>query len=223
MLVAAYPPDHPRGGLIYNEENGIWMVMLAGILGDYPPTDDAGFLAFAQDVDPDFYVTIQHAEPVSNIIGYRRTENRFRRYDKLSRWPEHLVALGDAVCGFNPVYGQGMTVAAMAAVELGVMLAASGDNNSGIGQSFQKKYPKIVEPAWLLATSADLEWLGNEKATSLPERLAGWYMPKLLDTIPSDRLVHKTFIQVQNLVVPPMSLFQPSIAWRVLRHSLRGR
>jgi hypothetical protein len=48
-------------------------------------------------------------------------------------------------------------------------------------------------------------------------------MPKLLDTIPSDRLVHKTFIQVQNLVVPPMSLFQPSIAWRVLRHSLRGR
>jgi 2-polyprenyl-6-methoxyphenol hydroxylase-like FAD-dependent oxidoreductase len=223
MLVAAYPPDHPRGGLIYNEENGIWMVMLAGILGDYPPTDDAGFLAFAQDVDPDFYVTIQHAEPVSNIIGYRRTENRFRRYDKLSRWPEHLVALGDAVCGFNPVYGQGMTVAAMAAVELGVMLAASGDNISGIGQSFQKKYPKIVEPAWLLSTSADLEWLGNEKATSLPERLAGWYMPKLLDTIPSDRLVHKTFIQVQNLVVPPMSLFQPSIAWRVLRHSLRGR
>jgi 2-polyprenyl-6-methoxyphenol hydroxylase-like FAD-dependent oxidoreductase len=223
MLVAAYPPDNGRGGLIYSEENGTWMVMIAGILGDYPPTDDAGFLAFAQDVDPEFYAAIQHAEPVSNIIGYRRTENRFRRYDKLSRWPERLAALGDAVCGFNPVYGQGMTVAAMAAVELGKMIGQGNGRLTSVAQSFQKKYPKIVEPAWLLSTSADLEWLGNEKATSLPEWLAGWYMPKLLDTIPSDQLVHKTFIKVQNLVVPPMSLFQPNIAWRVLRHSLRRR
>ena len=133
------------------------------------------------------------------------------------------MALGDAVCGFNPVYGQGMTVAAMAAVELGEMIGKGNGRVTGVAQFFQKKYPKIVEPAWLLATSADLEWLGNEEATSLPERLAGWYMPKLLDTIPTDRLVHKTFIQVQNLVVPPISLFQPSIAWRVLRHYLRGR
>jgi 2-polyprenyl-6-methoxyphenol hydroxylase-like FAD-dependent oxidoreductase len=223
MLVAAYPPDHPRGGLIYGEENGIWMVMLAGVMGDYPPTDDAGFRAFAQHVDPDFYTAIEHAEPVSNIIGYRRTENRFRRYDKLSHWPDRLVALGDAVCGFNPVYGQGMTVAAMAAVELGKTITKGSPDLSGVAQSFQKKYPKIVEPAWLLATSADLEWLGDEEAISLPERLASWYMPKLLDTIPTDRLVHKTFIQVQNLVVPPLSLFQPNIAWRVFRHSLRHR
>ncbi|MBK8900144.1 MAG: FAD-dependent monooxygenase [Anaerolineaceae bacterium] len=222
MLVAAYPPDNGRGGLIYSEENGIWMVMIAGLLGDYPPTDDDSFLAFARDVAPEFHAAIQHAEPVSNIIGYRRTENRFRRYDKLSRWPDGLVALGDAVCGFNPVYGQGMTVAAMAAVALGEMMAERNGRLTGLAQSFQKKYPKIVEPAWLLATSADLEWLGNEEATSLPERVAGWYMPKLLDAIPGDQLVHQTFIQVQNLVVPPMSLFRPNIAWRVLRHSLRG-
>lgn len=223
MLIGAEPPHKSRAGLIYSEENGIWMVMIAGILGDYPPTDEAGFLAFAREVDPEFHAAIKQAEPASNIIGYRRTENRFRRYDKLSRWPERLVALGDAVCGFNPVYGQGMTVAAMAAVELGKIIAKGSPDLSGVAQSFQKKYPKIVEPAWLLATSADLEWLGNEEATSLPERLAGWYMPKLLDTIPTDRLVHKTFIQVQNLVVPPISLFQPNIAWRVLRHHLRGR
>lgn len=89
-----------------------------------------------------------------------------------------------------------------------------------IAKKVQTKYPKIVEPAWLLATSADLEWLGNEEATSLPERFASWYMPKLLSTIPNDPLVHKTFIQVQNLIVPPTFLFAPKIAWRVLRHSL---
>ncbi|NJN54978.1 MAG: 2-polyprenyl-6-methoxyphenol hydroxylase-like oxidoreductase, partial [Anaerolineae bacterium] len=84
------------------------------------------------------------------------------------------------VCGFNPVYGQGMTVSAMAAETLGQLFTAAGGHVSGIAQSFQKKYPKIVEPAWLLATSADLEWLGNEEATSLPERFATWYMPKVL-------------------------------------------
>lgn len=222
MLIGVEPPHQSRAGLIYSEENGIWMVMLAGILEDYPPTDEADFLDFALDMEPEFHAAIQNAEPISNIIGYRRTENRLRHYEKLTRWPDRLVALGDAVCGFNPVYGQGMTVSAMAAVELGKMLAASGDNIPGIAQSFQKKYPKIVEPAWLLATSADLEWLGNKEATSLPEKFASWYMPKLLDTIPSDPLVHKTFIQVQNLIVPPTSLFQPNIAWRVLRHSLQN-
>lgn len=222
MLIGADPPNKSRAGLIYSEENGIWMVMLAGILEDYPPTDEAGFLAFAKDMEPEFHAAIVNAEPVSNIIGYRRTENRLRHYEKLTRWPDGLVALGDSVCGFNPVYGQGMTVSAMAAEELGEMLAASNGNISGVAQSFQKKYPKIVEPAWLLATSADLEWLGKEEATSLPERFAGCYLPKLLDTIPSDPLVHKTFIQVQNLIVPPASLFHPKIAWRVLRHSLQN-
>ena len=222
MLIGADPPHKSRAGLIYSEEDGIWMVMIAGILQDYPPTDEAGFLAFAQDVDPEFHAAIKDAEPVSNIIGYRRTENRFRHYEKLARWPDRLIALGDAVCGFNPVYGQGMTVSAMAAVELGEILAASKGNLSGVARSFQTKYPKIVEPAWLLATSADLEWLGNEEATSLPERFAGWYMPKVLDAIPDDQTVHKTFIEVQNLIVPPTALFQPKIAWRVLRHSLLG-
>ena len=63
---------------------------------------------------------------------------------------------------------------------------------------------------------------GQAEATSLPERFAGWYMPKVLDAIPDDQIVHKTFIQVQNLIVSPTALFKPKIAWRVLRHSLFG-
>ena len=220
MLIAADPVINRRGGLIYSEENGIWMVMLAGSLGDYPPTDEAGFLAFAESVDAEFHAAIARAEPVSKIIGYRRTENRMRHYEKLDRWPDRLIALGDAVCGFNPVYGQGMSVSAMAAVALDEMLRKANGRFSGVAQQFQKTYPKIVEPAWLLATSADLEWLGNDNATTLPERVAGWYMPKVLEAMPVDQEVHKMFVRVQNLAVPPTALFQPSIAFRVLRHSL---
>ena len=223
MLIGADPPHHSRTGIIYSEENSVWMVMLAGILEDYPPTDEAGFLAFAKDVNPEFYEAIQRAEPVSNIIGYRRTENRMRHYERLTRWPERLVVLGDAVCGFNPIYGQGMSVSAMAAIELGKMLGEANGRLGTIAQRFQKNYPKIVEPAWLLATSADLEWLGNKEATTLPERFAGWYMPKVLDAIPKDRVVHKLFVQVQNLIAPPTALFHPQIAFRVLGHALRGK
>jgi 2-polyprenyl-6-methoxyphenol hydroxylase-like FAD-dependent oxidoreductase len=220
MLIGQEPPDKSRAGLIYSEEENVWMVMVAGIMGDYPPTDEEGFNAFAATIDPDFYAAIQQAEPISNIIGYRRTENRFRHYEKLARWPDRFVVLGDAVCGFNPVYGQGMTVSAMAAENLGQRLDNAGGKLDGVAQHFQQGYPKIVEPAWLLATSADLEWIGRTGPASLADRISGWYIPKVLDAIPADRIVHEAFLEVQNLMAPPTALFAPQVFVRVLRHWL---
>ncbi len=222
MLIGQEPPVKSRGGLIYSEEDNVWMVMVAGCLGDYPPTDEAGFEEFAASVDPQFYAAIRSAEPISKIIGYRKTENRFRRYEKFTRWPDRFVTLGDAVCGFNPVYGQGMTVAAMAAECLGEHLGKAQGVLDGIAWRFQKSYPKIVEPAWLLATSADTEWLGRQAGSSLAERFASWYFPQVLDTIPDDRAVHEAFIEVQNLTASPRALFSPGIVARVLWHSLRA-
>lgn len=109
--------------------------------------------------------------------------------------------------------GQGMTVAATAAERLGQRLAESEGQLDGVARRFQRSYPQIVEPAWLLATNADLEWLG---------RLAGWYLPRVLDAVATDRLVNETFLEVQHLMKPPAALFHPRIARRVLRHALRG-
>ena len=89
---------------------------LTGGDGDYPPTDEAGFLDGARTLRiPDLYEAIMDAEPLGPIVGYRATENRLRHYDRVRRWPEGLVALGDVVCALNPVYGQGMTTAALGA------------------------------------------------------------------------------------------------------------
>lgn len=220
MLIGQEPPDKSRAGLIYSEEENVWMVMLAGIMGDYPPTDEEGFNAFAATIDPEFFAAIQQAEPISNIIGYRRTENRFRHYEKMDAWPDRFVVLGDAICGFNPVYGQGMTVSAMAAENLGQVLSQSGGQLDGLAQRFQRGYPKIVEPAWLLSTSADLEWIGRTGPVSLADRISGWYIPKVLDAIPADRIVHTAFLEVQNLMAPPTALFAPQVLVRVLRHWL---
>ena len=120
MFIQAAPPERTRGGVILPIEDGRWMVTLGGGGGDYPPTDDQGFLEFARNlVTPKLYDAIQQAEALSPITGYRATENRLRHYERLSSFPENCIVVGDAACCFNPVYGQGMTTAALGAMLLG--------------------------------------------------------------------------------------------------------
>lgn len=216
MLVGAEPPTKSRQGVIYEEEDGVWMVMLAGMMGDYPPThDDDAFLAFAQDLEPDFHAAIVHAEPLTSIIGYRRTENRLRHYDKLTEWPARFVVLGDAAYAFNPIYGQGMTVAALSALTLGEQIAQSPDLDA-VAQRFQQLLPTIVEPALLLATGADMEWIGHDHQRPFAERARQWYLSRLLDAMPAEREAHLAFSSVQHLMAPPTALARPGVVARVL-------
>lgn len=223
MLVGAEPPHKSRQGVIFEEEDGVWMVMLAGVMQDYPPLTDEEYLAYAKTVEPAFHAAIREAEPLTNIFGYRRTENCFRHYESLPRWPERFVVLGDAACGFNPIYGQGITVSAVTAVALGEELARVGQQLDGVARRFQQRLPQLVEPAWLLATGADIEWLGRPEQQSLRDRVSRWYLPKLLDAMPYDRQVHLAFSAVQHLVKPPIALFHPGIVLRVVSHWMRTR
>jgi 2-polyprenyl-6-methoxyphenol hydroxylase-like FAD-dependent oxidoreductase len=219
MLITATPPHDPRGGLIFPEENGVWVVMMAGANKVYPPTDEEGFNEFARKLGPEYYAAVQAAEPISSPIGYRGTDSRWRHYEKLERWPERFVVLGDAFCGFNPIYGQGMTVAALSAVALGEEIARAGGRLEGVGRHAERAFGKLTAGAWLLATGADLEWpgtVGGARSNGLGDRFGRWYIDKVLDAVAVDPRVRIAFNEVNQLVSPVARLFAPDIMWRVL-------
>lgn len=221
MLLAARYPDIPGGAVILPVEGRRWIVTLVGHRGDHPPLDEEGFLAFARGLaGPQVYDAIRQAEPISGISGYRRTENRWRHYARLARWPDGLIALGDAVCAFNPVYGQGMTVGALAAETLADVLAGPGE--AGLGLAFQKRLAKMLQVPWQLATGDDFRWAGGAAGKStLRDRLMHAYLEQVLARLHQPDVAH-TFFSVTHLIQSPAALFRPGIAVPVLWRMLRG-
>ena len=220
------PPEHTRGGALLPIEGGRWMVTLAGTGGDYPPTDERGFLGFARSLrTPILYDALKGAEPLSQISGYRATENRIRRYEELSRQPHNFVVAGDALCTFNPVYGQGMTVAALGAEVLEACLEERRDGDLvGLSNRFQRKVAKVNGPAWAMATAQDLRVPGVIGGSpGLVERLMGRYMDVAVELSTESERVRLTLLEAMNMLKPPSALFVPAVALKVLRGALVGR
>ncbi len=130
--------------------------------GDYPPTDEDGFWEFLRSLpSPRFYDVLKDAEPLTGPYGYRQAENRLRTYEKLPRYLEGFLATGDAVYAFNPVYGQGMTVAAMASLALDECLTAhrrhQGEQTlNGLAKQFQTKLAGVIAGPWQIGHWADV-------------------------------------------------------------------
>ena len=126
-FLQARPPETNRVGVMFAIEGDRWMVTLQGSGGDHPPTDDEGFLAFARSLrSPLIHDVLRDAEPLGPVVAFANTANRRRHYERMARWPERLVVVGDSACAFNPTYGQGMAVGAQTAVVLGDRLAQHG-------------------------------------------------------------------------------------------------
>ena len=215
VLDAAYP-GRPRGVAMLADENGTWNVTLYGYGEDHrPPTDADGFTAFAATVtDPDVAAAIAQAEPVNEIATHGYPASVRRRYDKLRRFPAGLLVMGDALCSFNPIYGQGMTVAALEAVALRDVLR---DGDAKLAKRFFKATRGPVDHAWKLSTGGDLALAEVEQTAPLPDRVINQYMERLVATAAHDEVVARTFFEVTGMLKPPTALLTPAIAWRVLR------
>jgi 2-polyprenyl-6-methoxyphenol hydroxylase-like FAD-dependent oxidoreductase len=210
-----------RAGGMFLVEGNKAVVTLQGTNKDYPPTEDEAYLAFAKSLQaPQLYDFIKQAKPISPIYGYRRTHNRIRHYEKLSRRPENFVVMGDAYCAFNPIYGQGMTTAAMEAMVLrNVLKSYSTAHLEGFAGKFQTAISKIIESPWLMATSEDMRYPLTEGGTKTPilkimQHYSGW----LTEVSVYDTVLGKAFMQMMNLQITGLDLLRLNIVGRVIWH-----
>jgi flavin-dependent dehydrogenase len=217
LFVQMNPPDSIRAGVLFPVQGGRWLASLAGGNGDYPPADEADFLEFARTLPtPRFHEAIRNAKPVSPVRVYRATENRWRQYHRLDRHPPHLIAIGDAMCAFNPVYAQGMTVAAQCAQALDRCLR---DGFEGLPGRYYAKAARVVSTSWLLATGEDSRFPDAEGVhRSVPMRWMQTYVERVVATSLSDRAVRRQWLEVFQMLRSPAALFTPPVLWHVLRH-----
>src|SRR4029450_7660246 len=146
-------PSHQRGAFFSRVQNGQSILSLTGVLGDAAPTDPKGFLDWVRSLPvPDVYEVIKDAEPLDDAVSFHYPASVRRRYDQPEEFPDRLLVLGDAACSFNPVYGQGMTVAAQEALVLSAHLRA------GMPEPlvFLKDIAGVIEVPWQISAGSDL-------------------------------------------------------------------
>lgn len=205
----------PRGGVAQRIEGGRAIVTLGGYGGTRPPLDVEGIRAYARSLlVPDIAEIFESSSLAAEPRPYRHADNYRRAYEALRAFPEGLVVLGDAICSFNPIYAQGMSVAAAEAVELARCLEAGTER---IGLRFFRRAAKIVGEVWQMVVGNDLRIPQVEGPRPLPVRLVNAWIDRVQAAAARDDVVAAAFHRVLNLIDPPPALFEPRIVWRVLR------
>ena len=227
QILAVYgtPPAGTRTGYLFPIEGGRWLATAVGFLQDYPPDDEAGFLEFARSLEvPDFYEAIKDAKPLTPIATFKFPCQRWRRYERLARLPDGLLGLGDAVCCFNPVYGQGMSTCALQVDLLDRLLRQCGrEVPAGFAKRFFHEAAKIIANPWLLATTSDFLYPQTRGKRPFGIRLMHWYLTRLFESCAWNKSVLLRFYRVLNFLKGPGVLFRPSTILAVLTGILRFR
>jgi 2-polyprenyl-6-methoxyphenol hydroxylase-like FAD-dependent oxidoreductase len=218
VVVTAQAPRNPRSGYLLPVEGGRWILGLIGAAGEHPPTDEAGFAAFMRELaSPVIADAVAGAEPVSDVRGHRGTANRLVHYERMPRWPERFVVLGDAVCAFNPVYGQGMTTAAIAAETLDDCLRAqrrrrSAGDLEGVARRFQQELARRNRVPWVLSTGEDLRYPTTTGMTAgRILRAQHRYLDRVERAATEDPGVADLHARVFGMLERPTTLFRPRI------------
>jgi 2-polyprenyl-6-methoxyphenol hydroxylase-like FAD-dependent oxidoreductase len=222
--VQAAPPTRMRAGIIFPIEGDRCIVTLVSFGSDNLPRNEVEFLDFARSLEsPIIYNAIINAQPLSSIFAYRAQGNRLRHYERLSKYINSFVVLGDAVCTFNPVYGQGMTVAALEAITLQKCLQKQCQNDTllNLSKVFQQKLAKVNQSAWALSTSQDYRYpCVKGKPPGYEVKLFNWYIDKIVKLTTYDSEVRLRFFEVMHMLKAPSVLFKPSIILKVLRQMI---
>lgn len=212
-------PAHPRGAFFGQIGPEQCILSLTGILGDRPPTEPDAFLDFTRSLPvPEVYEAVRDAEALDDPVSFTFPASVRRRYERLTRLPDGLLMIGDAVCSFNPVYGQGMSVAAIEAMTLREHLRAYATPQPC---RFMADIARVIDVPWDISAGGDLDFPGVQGKRTVKVRLGNAYMARLQYAATRDARVTDSFMRVAGLMDPPQALMRPPTLLRVLRHAVR--
>jgi 2-polyprenyl-6-methoxyphenol hydroxylase-like FAD-dependent oxidoreductase len=218
IACATTPPTSYRGGVALPVEGGRWMVTLAGVHGDVPPSDEPGFHAFATSLlSPTVGQLLDRCEPVSPIVSYRFPSSQRRHYERVPQQLSRFVVVGDAACSFNPVYGQGMACAALQAAALGDALHHLGPGAAELPSLFHRRAARIIDAPWAIAVGADFLHPQTTGPKARGTDVANRYVMNLARATHVSLPLARTFNLVLNLVEPPSALIRPRTVAQVVR------
>jgi 2-polyprenyl-6-methoxyphenol hydroxylase-like FAD-dependent oxidoreductase len=212
-------PANPRTGAILAEEGNRWIVTLGFYFDEKPPADAAGFAEAARRLPaPDIYQVVRDAEPLDEPATFHFPSSLRRRYERLKAFPGGYLVFGDAICSFNPVYGQGMTVAALQAKAL--RLALLGDRDR-LARRFFRAAAQIIANPWQIVTANDLQLRQAQAPRRWPMGFLEWYRHRVHIAARRDPVVANAFQEVSELARAPSRLLQPAMVGRVVAGNLR--
>jgi len=213
-IVVTQQPPNKRFAAMVQMEGGLWSLTMGGVLGDHPKLTDKGLLEFARGLPtPILADFLRTAEPASDILSYKYASSLRRRYEHLRSFPEGILPLGDAISSFNPVYGQGMTVAALESGALDECLSAGMSN---LAKRYFSRVAKLVDTPWQIAVGSDYRNPGVEGRRPFGTNFINGWIDRVHRAAQHDPQAALAFHRVMNLLAPPSSLFHPALACRVL-------
>lgn len=214
-VVIAAEPGGRRAGLILAVENDRWLITMVGMQGEHAPTDLAGFIDYAESLpERELAEVASRAEPVGDAATGTFGSYLRHRYDRLRSLPAGFAVAGDAVCSFNPVYAQGMSVACIEARVLGEVLDRHGLDR--VGMRVLRRTKAVIDGAWSLSTGSDLADPAVNGPRPLSWRLITAYLNRVMPVAHHDPAVAHAVFSVNALVDLPPRLMRPAIAARVL-------
>jgi 2-polyprenyl-6-methoxyphenol hydroxylase-like FAD-dependent oxidoreductase len=221
VFVIGAVPGRPTGMGLAGCENDTWLFMVMGMAGQEPPYERSAMYEFAEDFTPPHVLAaLRAAEPLGEVARHRVPSSQWRRYDKMRRFPDGLLVSGDAICSFNPSYGQGMTVAALEALALRDCLSRG---TTDLPRRFFKAAARPIRQAWQLAAGGDLALPEIGGAQPPATRLFNAYVDRVLTAAEFDAAAFNQFAKVTSLIDPATRLLRPAMMWRAATANYRGR
>lgn len=221
MVVGAVYPQQPRWGVIVPLEQNDWVVTLGGFNGQYPPSDEAGFLEFAKQLQTPLYMeALKRAEPLTPVRTFRRLEMRWNHFENYEQPVTRFLAVGDSAWAYNPLYGQGMSIGITCARILRDALRKDPDLASLPGRYYPKAKSFAWDP-WEATSLLDMQWPGTVGKRPWHAKFSIPVGEFIVQAGHHDRAVSRALLEGMHLLKQPLELITPRLLAGVALYGLR--